>query len=266
MDMNNQNPRYELLAKGIYVDPMVNSESLRETARMLRPQRTDFELVRIGSHHDGGYLLPNDFYGVTACFSPGVDNIASFESHLNSKGIPSHLADASVDAPPPGTPFKSFDKKFIGGFTTEKYITLEDWIKQKEPEAQEDSLILQMDIEGAEYEAILSTPMETLRKFRIMAIEFHLIETWGQRDFFRMVNLTFQKLLSEFTVVHSHPNNATGLVNMNGFNAPRVFELTLHKTSRVKVAGTATLPHPYDFPNIPGIPDLHFPDEWLRDQ
>jgi hypothetical protein len=175
------------------------------------------------------------------------------------------MADASVNSPPPGTPFKSFEKKYIGGLTYEEYITLDDWVNDKEPNAKPDSLILQMDIEGSEYESLLSASMDTLRKFRIMAIEFHLVETWGQKDFFRIVDLTLRKILSEFTVVHSHPNNATGIVNMNGFLAPRVFEITFLKSSRSSFSGWATLPHVLDCPNIPQIPDLKFPDLWMAD-
>jgi hypothetical protein len=263
--VNTPNPRYDLFAKGIFVDPMVDAASLRETARTIRPRQSHFNLVRIGADHDGGYLVPSDLDGLVACFSPGVDCTASFETHLDALGIPSHLADASVESPPPGTPFKSFERKFLGSRTSGGFVSLEDWVDAKEPQAVEDSLILQMDIEGAEYETLLACPLGTLRKFRILVVEFHNIESWGQKEFFRIVNCVFDKLLDEFGVVHSHPNNATGIVNMNGFLAPRVFEVTFLRHTRSSFGAHAHLPNSLDRPNIPGRDDLTFPRDWLVD-
>nr|WP_120916823.1 hypothetical protein [Helicobacter pylori] len=37
----------------------------------LHPIKTEHELVRFGAKHDGGYLIPNDFKGIRALFSPG---------------------------------------------------------------------------------------------------------------------------------------------------------------------------------------------------
>jgi hypothetical protein len=87
----------------------------------LYPVKTNFELVRIGGNNDGGYLIPNDLEGITACFSPGVDVTASFEKDLLERGIKSHLADASVDGPPNGLEVASFTKKYLDGVNTEGY-------------------------------------------------------------------------------------------------------------------------------------------------
>lgn len=93
----------KLIADGIYVEKTTPVDRLNDLAIKLWPVKTRFPLIRIGSENDGGYLIPNDLYGITACFSPGVDINSSFEKELlKREGIPSHLADYSVDAPPPG--------------------------------------------------------------------------------------------------------------------------------------------------------------------
>ncbi|MBU3693247.1 MAG: hypothetical protein FGM40_00240 [Rhodocyclaceae bacterium] len=257
------NPRYELFSRGIFVDPMVDVRAMRGLAASLYPRESGFPLIRIGGDQDGGYLVPDDLGGLLACFSPGVDQVASFETSLYQRGIPSHLADASVEAPPSGTPFKTFARKFLGASTAGEFISLEDWVSTLEPDAIEDSLILQMDIEGGEYDTLLACPMATLRKFRIMVVEFHNIESWSQKDFFGIVRSLFKKLLSEFAVVHSHPNNACGIVNMNGFLAPRVFELTFLRRTRSTFGQATRLPHALDRPNIPRLPPLEFPADWM---
>jgi hypothetical protein len=43
---------------------------------------TDVPLIRLGADGDGGYLVPDDLEDVAACFSPGVDDRASFESAM----------------------------------------------------------------------------------------------------------------------------------------------------------------------------------------
>jgi hypothetical protein len=95
-----------------------------------------------------------------------------------------------------------------------------------------------------------------------MVIEFHQIETWAQSDFFNLVDATFRKLLSTHHVIHNHPNNAMGIVDLNGFKAPRVFELTFIKKSRGPITGPASLPHALDFPNVNYLPDIQLPPQW----
>ena len=57
-------------------------------------------LVRIGPKDDGGYVLPDDFDGVVANFSPGVGGVVGFEEELASMGIRSFMIDASVEKLP----------------------------------------------------------------------------------------------------------------------------------------------------------------------
>ena len=125
--------------------------------------------------------MPNDLSGISTCFSPGVDITATFEKDLLSRGIRSHLADASVDVVPDGLPVLSFDKKFLGAINDDTTMTLETWVRDK---AGDGDLILQMDIEGSEYETIIATPVDILRRFRIIAMEIHYAEAWFNNAFF----------------------------------------------------------------------------------
>ena len=60
--------------RGIHLDQMTPSEKLNNLAKALRPVITQHPLIRIGSEFDGGYLVPDDLDGVSACFSPGVND------------------------------------------------------------------------------------------------------------------------------------------------------------------------------------------------
>jgi len=255
--------RYDMFSQGIFVDPMAPTSRIHALAERLHPQQSQFPLIRMGSAADGGYLVPDDLLGLKACFSPGVDTFATFETDLLKRGIGSHLADYSVDKVPDELQALSFSKKFLGGNTIGHHIALQEWVAQFEPQAQDDELLLQMDVEGAEYETLLACPANILSKFRIMVIEFHSVESWGHSDFLNIVEATFTKLLRSHFVVHSHPNNAMGLVDMNGLVAPRIFELTLLSRSRSVPGTIAPTPHPLDFANVSNMPPLDWGQCWV---
>lgn len=257
--------RYDCFNKGIFIDPMTSGQSLQELISRIRPVKSSFELIRVGGESDGGYLVPDDLEGIRYCLSPGVDQIADFEKDLLRRGIRSHLADYSVVSPPPGLDFASFTRKFLGAVTHQNHISMADWCKDLGLDDESGDLLLQMDIEGSEYEVLLTMAEELLARFRIMVIEFHNIESWGQQHFFALVAAAFSRLLEHFNVVHIHPNNAMGLVNLGGIVAPRVFEVTFHRKDRGEILGNAdTFPHPLDRPNLQDRPDLVLPINWYK--
>jgi len=223
---------------------------LQDLLESLYPVKTKFELVRIGGNNDGGYLIPNDLEGITACFSPGVDVTASFEKDLLERGIKSHLADASVDAPPGGLEVASFTKKYLDGVNTDGYMTLTSWMHEQL--AIMGDYILQMDIEGGEYATILTADRNTLNSFRIIVIEIHDVQHWFNNPLaWGIVQTFFAKLLQDFNVVHNHPNNNCPFIEVDGILMPTVFELTLLRKDRAEPEGFVTkFPHRLDQPNV----------------
>lgn len=241
------------------------TNQLKTLIKALRPVKTKYPLIRIGGQNDGGYLIPDDLSGVSKCFSPGVDVTASFEQDLLNRGIRSHLADASVDSAPNGMEVASFEKRFLGPFTDGDYMSLEYWVKAKEPSPwPTGDLILQMDIEGAEYQTILATPPEILRRFRIIAIEVHHAQHWFNPLAWDTMQTFFGKLLADFHVVHIHPNNNCPFIQYEDVFFPSVFELTLLRKDRAAPEGFAELPHPLDQPNVLDKPDRGIPEEWYK--
>lgn len=254
----------ELFRNGIYAAKMTARPRLEKLIRRLWPVRTGVRLLRIGGPHDGGYLIPDDLDGIRACFSPGVDVNASFEHDLKCiHGIGSHLADYSVEGPPMGFEPLSFTRKFLGAMDSQMFITLETWVREHDGGSGADDLLLQMDIEGGEFTTILAASEQLLQRFRIICIEIHDVEGWGQPNFFGIVEAFFEKLLRSFHVVHNHPNNCCGLVDLGGVIAPRVFELTLLRKDRASPIGCIRdFPHPLDAGNLPDRADLPLPDNW----
>ena len=242
-------------ALGWHSAPLTSEASLRALLRALRPVDPGIELVRIGPDADGGYLVPDDLAGIRHVFSPGVSNESGFEAQLADRGMQVFLADYSVDGPAVSHPRFAFDKRFVGCVTNERYMTLDDWHSARLGADSGAELLLQMDIEGAEYEALLAAPARLLGLFRIMVIEFHWLPQLWNEPFFALASRTFGKLLATHAVVHIHPNNCCGSVKSAGLEIPRIAEFTLLRRDRLRsTAYRTTFPHPLDRPNVAKAP------------
>jgi methyltransferase FkbM-like protein len=220
-------------------------------------------LIRLGGDHDGGYLVPDDLEGIKYCFSPGVSNIATFELDCLNRGIISFLADYSVNMPPLQLPGCQFLKKFVGAYNNEKTVTLEKWISGSLPLDHKKDLMMQMDIEGAEYETLLATPDSILEKFRIIIVEFHNFHHLDNKPHFNLVNATIEKIRERFEPVHLHANNYEKVANVNGVLMPNVIEVTFLRKDRIRGNKRfLTLPHVLDLPNNPQWADVELPPIW----
>ena len=222
------------------------------------PYNNGFELIRIGGDNDGGYLVPDDFIEVEACFSAGSDRLMNFESDLARKyGIKSFILDTIDKIPEELTEFQSFRDSWLGSVTDGKTITLEDWLVASN-QFESSNLILQMDIEGAEYSSLIVTSEKVLSKFRILVIEFHGLGDFRNYNHFVQTYLpVINKLSKNFHVVHVHPNNCCGNWSFMSTEFPHTIEVTFHRKDRARFdLSLATVPSSLDQPNVLTKPDL----------
>ena len=225
-------PTLGIASPGFNITFQPHPSEVLELIRKLRPQKCDKELIRIGGMRDGGYLIPDDLDGIEYCFSPGVGPSSEFENQLADRGIKSFLADYSVDRPAILRPEITFDKKYLGSTNSDQFLTLSSW-KNKYLKNYEADLILQMDIEGAEYQVILNAPDELLSQFRILVIEFHHLQRLFDPFCLQLFSSCFEKLLASFCVVHIHPNNGWGSVKVDDIEVPRFMEFTFLNKKRL---------------------------------
>ncbi|WQT27356.1 hypothetical protein E5A80_05180 [Helicobacter pylori] len=71
-------------------------EKVEGFIKSLHPIKTEHELVRWGAKHDGGYLIPNDFEGIRALFSPGVGDESAFEEDFYRHCKPTNPNDIYI--------------------------------------------------------------------------------------------------------------------------------------------------------------------------
>ena len=252
---------------GLFFDKPAPAANVKSFLEQFRSMLVSVDLVRLGGTSDGGYLIPDDLDGVKYCFSPGVDVKASFENELAEKyGIRSFMADASVSEPPLDSEFFEFDPKFLGSRNDDTFITLSSWIEEKVGNDDRE-MILQMDIEGAEYEVFVETPMDVLSRFRMMILEFHDLERLFDQKMLPLISAVFAKLARNFSIAHVHPNNCRSVVSRGDVDVPRVIEVSFIRNDRI--AGIASdqpiaLPHPLDELCCPERRDIVMPDAWWK--
>jgi hypothetical protein len=241
--------------------------TFEEAVLLMIPKPCPYKFIRFGGDGDGAYLIPDDLVGIDACFSPGVSNYKFFEDDLSKVGIKSYMCDFSIEVEDLTTPLvenmQFFEKKWLDVWGTIDSISLDDWVRKYSPDERKD-LILQMDIEGAEYRNLYYTNKSTLNRFRIISIEFHHTNYPYGNEF----KTILQKLDETHYCVYVHPNNCCGcfIEEKTGLNIPHVVELTYLRKDRFignpNNFYKAKLPHPLDIINAPNIFPLFLNEKW----
>jgi hypothetical protein len=225
------------------------------------------DLIRVGGDNDGGYLLPDILDGIECCFSPGVADNANFEYELSKNyGIRSFMVDGSVNGPPFENNNFDFQKKFLTSYNSDETITLSSWIDECIG-AQEKRCILQMDIEGSEYEVLSFEPLTSLNRFDALVIEFHSFHKIFTKDFLKITRGIFEKILSNFSICHVHVNNCLRTIEIDGISVPPVLEVTFIRNDLVNKHVSQqklSLPHILDMKNVLDRPDILLPKIWWQ--
>lgn len=238
-------------------------EQVEYLIKRLQPKITEKRLIRIGGEKDGGYLVPDDLEGIEACFSPGVGGKSRFELECARLGMEIFMADASVDKPGVSHPKFNFQKKFLGKRQKKNFTTLQKWLNSSDVKADSD-LLLQMDIEGYEYEVLNSTSIDNLKRFRIIIIEFHGLSLLGLPYFFQRSKKALEKLLVNHTCVHIHPNNCCGIKEVKGIKVPEVAEFTFLRNDRIQKTRKANaFPHFLDRDST-DHESISLPEVWYK--
>ena len=253
-----------LLNQNICFYKNVSGNELLEVIKLFKPYNVGHKLVRIGGNNDGGYLVPDVLNDVEYCFSAGVGEQSSFEVDLLARNIKSFLADYSVNFISKNKDLK-FDKKFIKSYNSNNSWNVNDWINNKIPDLNEKDFILQMDIEGGEYEVINAITEENLKKMKILIIEFHSLEYSGNPLIYNMIKSSMKKLLKYFDICHIHPNNWKKVTKVNNYNFPSNLEVTLINKKNVITKNPINfLPNSLDRKNVKNKNDIKLDEYWYK--
>jgi hypothetical protein len=231
-----------------------------------------YDLVRIGSINDGGYLVEKksienspfliglgilDDWNFEIHFGKpfiGIDNVLSYKflfkrliikflvvlkNPFQIKNI-KNLIDYSNKINFYKKNIKCFKKIFVSNYDSKKTLSLNSILSN-----YNSNIFLKIDIEGSEYR-ILEQILQNEKIIEGLVIEFH------------DVDIHLEKIISflnksSLTLVHFHPNNFGG-VDKEG--NPLVIELTFSKNPKILSNGPPELPLKDDNPNNPFEKDI----------
>jgi hypothetical protein len=229
-------------------------------SKVLQPRVTPFELARLGSKGDGGYILGPLSFGETT-ISIGIGEEISTDLELiNNYGHRVYAFDPYVEHPK-DVP-ENFIFKKIGLAENSKdlpsNLVFENIrrIMKRIPETPELALI---DIEGSEWD--LAGSFAPLREVKQIAIEFHRLDKIvDDRQFKRMKKLFLEITDSHFPV-HVHANNDGPTLRISGAAWPSILEVTFIRKDQFD-DGTPSYnfgpwPGKLDYPNSLNRPDIN---------
>jgi hypothetical protein len=254
-----------LLGKRLTIEMTTSKERVQKLLQTLYPYQTEYKLIRLGPLGDGGYLIPDHLDGIEACFSPGVSSISGFELDCINRNMKVFMADKSVERPNwDMSPDKyDFIKKFIGCTNNAEFITMDQWVSSSGVSEASD-LLLQMDIEGAEYYAFLNMSDSLMNRFRIMVVEFHSLHDLWNPHYFNLAQTAFEKILQTHICVHIHPNNCCGVHSIFDIDIPRGAEFTFLRKDCVRsMSFVKQFPHPLDSDNTTNA-HIPLPKSWYN--
>jgi hypothetical protein len=184
----------------------------------------DYQLIRVGSSHDGGYVMMHPRSTSCKVISLGIADNMEFEIELVEKNLVSAIFcfDGSIEKMPAKFDAIEFECRYIKAKETENSLTLSQVLVG----IYSEELILKIDIEGDEWEVLDSLSKSELRKFSQIVGEFHgFASNMSDVEVQKMTTL-LKRINGEFHLVNLHPNNWSQYRIIQGIPIPDVIELT----------------------------------------
>jgi len=226
--------------------------------------------ARIGENNDGGYVMCEDGLdkGLVGAYSYGINGFDGWGMAVASQyQIPLNEYDCTNFNEPAvcsGCKVHFHGECILNQKGAPKYMfkTLSQQFKDAGNEHSADrSLLLKIDVEAAEWNVFAEEPVENLRKFREIVVEYHWLNKQQDHDLYLAAVKKIEA--AGFAVTHLHGNNyGGGLQYFGEYSIPNVLEVTY--IQKPAAGCSANIPYhvPQDQPNNAAdyeIPDAHLP-------
>ena len=231
---------------------------MRHVLGMLSPlQVISHKKVRLGAEYDGGYVMVDSKIDNSIVYNFGVGDNASWDLELVSRGCVIHQYDHTIERTPILNPAIIFHKIGISGINKKdnEMKTIDEVITDN-GHHDSDSLIMNMDVEGCEWDILKSVDHKILNKFHQIVIEFH--NMFDITDHYRMKDITtvLEKLNITHCPVHVHANNCSRIGIILGLPFPETIEVTyLRRADNLFEISNEIFPTKLDRPNNPETED-----------
>lgn len=226
----------------------------------LKPVRLEqCTFKRFGENNDGGYLLCEESLNqVSAAYSYGISGYDGWGCQIaQDLDVITHQYDPFDTTRPVCTAKTQFheegirESRFVDS-QGRKFGSLADHIAANGDKNK--TLILKMDVEGAEWASLLASPDETLAQFAQINIELHDLYTESNFD---TIQKALKKLDELFHVAHVHANNCC-CVSGNYLPASVIEVTYVNKKLFKAIPGAVKLPFELDSQNVHGKSDCPY--------
>jgi hypothetical protein len=242
---------------------MIKQDQIKEIFKVYKT--SDQKYHRVGSLHDGGYVMADDFKDTDFVVSCGIgDDVGWSTAHIDFErqvvdtvaGLDMYecAIDSLNDMPKNSRFFKA---------EISKDVFVKDILTNAGP--QED-YILKMDIEGAEWDFFLDSTSDDLAKFRQLVVEFHWLNNIvDSTEWYDKIVSVFSKIGNTHNLVILHGNNHSPTFEYEDLTIPDVIEvLFLRKDSYTFVNNedpdSSGLPEELLTPCSTEFPEIYFVD------
>jgi Methyltransferase FkbM domain len=213
---------------------------------------------RVGGPNDGGYVMLDDLDEVRTCYSLGVGPDVSWDIEMAENGAIVFQYDHTVEAPPV---FHSNFRHFKIGITHDDALAPNlkrlDTLLRDNGHTDRDDMVLKVDIEGYEWDALDVLDSSTFAGFLQIVVEFHGMRLLEVEGFRRRAHRVFSTLHRTHDVIHVHANNFMGMYNIKGIPIADCVELTFVNRKFYNCASSREcFPGNLDSPNDPHRVDL----------
>lgn len=229
---------------------------IRKLLRFFSPQKVlGFEKIRIGHSFDGGYVLLDDFEGITNALSFGISNDDSWDSAIARMGIHVDQYDHSIECSPTQHSLMKFHKCKIGSQVREGVTTLGELMSGHL--GSSGGVIIKMDIEGDEWEIFDKIDDKALLPVSQLICEFHGFSKINQIGFYMRCMRAIEKIRKIFIPFHVHANNYSRFEIIANFPVPDVIEVSFCNSFKYNTEKCNEIfPTNIDQPNNPDEPDI----------
>lgn len=217
---------------------------------LLTPKNVHHKKTRLGPPEDGGYVMPEIVLEkCSALFTYGVGHDTRYEEEFIQKYNKSaYLFDHTIGRENWSNNNIHFYNEGLGFGDRCK-----DVIDHYNDLKIEGDIFLKIDIEGGEYDYFTQANVEKIASFTNgLSLEIHWIDDTNNRNKFIQI---MDKINPYFTLCHVHGNNWGGLWHYEGFDLPKVFELSFINKKLVQIEEEDKQIYPIEGLDIPNNPN-----------
>jgi|688.fasta_scaffold415127_2 hypothetical protein len=206
-----------------------NAAVLKSILNYIAPIKYLGTLKRVGGKFDGSYVVPLELLNdKTYLLSGGIADNNKFEIYAASKGVTGLQIDNSIIAPPQLHANMEFVNATLSNRNNHNHISLKTLIEEA---PKNKKILLKIDIEGGEINAVGTLPKKTLKKIHCLVIEIHNLSSLTTKEC-KIPKLLHSLNSAGLKPVYLQANNACLTYTLGGILIPDNIEVTYVKKDK----------------------------------